>query len=73
MQQIILVNTRVPKKWQNIVNSDLEKVAAEFSNATIVDWFSASKGKDSFFYDDGVHLKREGASYYASIIAKAVQ
>lgn len=73
MQQIILVNTRVPKQWQDIVNSDLEKVAAEFSNATIVDWFSASKGKGSFFYDDGVHLSREGASYYASIISEAVQ
>ncbi len=72
MQQIILVNTRVPKKWQNIVNSDLDKVASEFPNATIVDWFSASKGKDSFFCNDGVHLEREGASYYASIIADAV-
>jgi hypothetical protein len=73
MQRIILVNTRVPKKWQDTVNSDLEKVASEFSNVIIVDWFSESKGKDSFFYDDGVHLKPEGASYYASIIAKAVR
>lgn len=73
MQQIIFVNTRVPKKWQDTVNSDLEKVATEFSNVTIVDWLSASKGKDSFFYDDGTHLNREGANYYASIIAEAIQ
>ena len=73
MQQIILVNTRVPKKWQDTVNSDLKKVAAEFPNTTIVDWFSASKGKDSFFSNDGVHLTREGANYYASIIAEALQ
>jgi len=73
MQQIILVNTRVPKNWQNTVNSDLEKASSEFSNVIIVDWFSESKGKDWFFTDDGVHLTREGASYYASIITEAIQ
>jgi peptidoglycan/LPS O-acetylase OafA/YrhL len=71
-QQVILVNTRVPRKWQNKVNSDLETVAAEFPNVTLVDWFSASQGKESIFYDDGVHLKEEGAKYYASLVSEAV-
>lgn len=73
IQQVILVNTRVPRKWQDTVNSDLKKVAAEFPNVAIADWFSASKGKASFFSDDGVHLTREGAGYYASMLAEAIQ
>lgn len=73
MKQIILVNVRVPRRWQDTVNSDLRTVAAEFSNTTLVDWFSASKGKDSFFYKDGVHLNQEGANYYASLICKAIK
>jgi len=73
MEQIVLVNTRVPRKWQNSVNSTLEEVAAEFPKAKIVDWYSASENKGSFFTNDGVHLKLEGAKYYASIVFEAIQ
>lgn len=73
VQQVVLVNTRVPKKWQNTVNTLLKKVALEFPNAMVVDWHSSSEGKDSYFYEDGVHLKREGAKSYAALVAKAIQ
>ncbi|GMX63713.1 acyltransferase family protein [Paenibacillus elgii] len=73
VQQIVLVNTRVPKKWQDTVNSALKETAAEFQNVTLVDWYSASEGKTTYFYDDGVHLKREGAEAYAALIAKAIE
>lgn len=73
VQQIVLVNTRVPRKWQNTVNLAITKVALDFPKATIVDWYSASAGNNSYFYDDGVHLRREGAKFYASHVAKVVQ
>lgn len=72
-KQIILVNTRVPRKWQDTVNAAINKVSKEFSNTTVVDWYSASEGKDDYFYSDGVHLKREGAQYYASILVNAIR
>ncbi|WP_412071087.1 acyltransferase family protein [Paenibacillus alvei] len=72
-QQIVLVNTRVPKKWQDTVNSALEEEAANFQNVTLVDWYSSSEGKDSYFTADGVHLQREGAEFYAALVAEAVQ
>ncbi|OAB47513.1 acyltransferase [Paenibacillus antarcticus] len=73
IQHIILVNTRVPRKWQNTVNSTLRKVAFDFPNVTVVDWHSSSKGKPAYFSEDGVHLTREGAAFYASLIANAIQ
>lgn len=73
VQQIVLVNTRVPKKWQDTVNSTLEKAAADFPNATLVDWYSSSEGKDSYFAADGVHLQKKGAEFYAALVAEAVQ
>jgi peptidoglycan/LPS O-acetylase OafA/YrhL len=73
VQQIVLVNTRVPRKWQDTVNSALTKVALDFPKATIVDWYSASEGNNSYFYNDGVHLRREGAEVYASLVAEVVQ
>lgn len=71
-KQVILVNTRVPRNWQDTVNATIAEVSNEFNNTAIVDWYSASEGKGEYFYRDGVHLNRDGAEYYASILAKAV-
>lgn len=73
MKQIVIVNTRVPKRWQDTVNSDLAEAAAEFPQATLVDWYAASQGKESYFYGDGVHLSPQGAECYASLISDAVK
>ncbi|WP_019120411.1 acyltransferase family protein [Brevibacillus massiliensis] len=71
-QQVILVNTRVPRPWEGVVNSTITEVAALFPHITLVDWYAASAGKSSFFAPDGVHLNREGAQFYASLLAKAI-
>ncbi|WP_438941204.1 acyltransferase family protein [Lysinibacillus parviboronicapiens] len=73
VEQIFLVNTRVPKEWQDTVNKSIKEVAEDFSNTTVVDWYTASEGKDNYFTQDGVHLQPKGAKYYASIIAEAVK
>lgn len=73
VEQILLVNTRVPRKWENNVNHNISKVSSEYSNTTVVDWYSASEGKDNYFYEDGVHLKPEGSKFYASLLVKALE
>jgi len=73
VEQIVIVNTRVPKRWQDTVNADLAEAAAEFPQATLVDWYSASRGKDSYFYNDGVHLSPQGAECYAALISDAIK
>lgn len=70
--RIILVNTRVPKPWESVVNAALAEVAAANRQVTLVDWHAASAGKDDFFYNDGVHLKPEGSAFYAKLLAEAV-
>jgi lysophospholipase L1-like esterase len=72
-QRVVLVTTRVPKGWQDTVNTNIKNIAGEFSNAKVVDWYSASEGKGDYFYKDGVHLKPDGARYYASLLAEALQ
>ncbi|RIV19680.1 acetyltransferase [Alicyclobacillaceae bacterium I2511] len=73
VQQIVLVNTRMPRPWQDTVNQTLAQVAAIFPKVTLVNWYDASAGKGSYFYPDGVHLDPTGAQYYASLLAKAVE
>jgi peptidoglycan/LPS O-acetylase OafA/YrhL len=72
VKQIVLVNTRVPRPWQDVVNSTLAEVAASFPHTTLVNWYNASAGKNSLFYSDGVHLQPDGAQFYASLLAKAI-
>ncbi|ANF97064.1 acyltransferase family protein [Paenibacillus bovis] len=72
-RQIYLVNTRVPRDWQDRVNASIQKVADDFHNVQVIDWYTASANKDQFFYQDGVHLKPEGAEYYASLLADTLQ
>jgi peptidoglycan/LPS O-acetylase OafA/YrhL len=72
VDHIYLVNTRVPRNWQDTVNKMLPEVAKEFSNVTIVDWYTASEGKDDYFSNDGVHLKKDGAQFYAAMLIDAI-
>ncbi|OBZ10172.1 acyltransferase family protein [Bacillus sp. FJAT-26390] len=71
-REILMVNTRVPRKWQDSVNKMLAETADNADNVTLVDWYTASKGKKDFFYADGVHLKRHGAEFYANMLAEAI-
>lgn len=71
-RQILLVNTRVPRKWQNDVNKLLASAADDRDNVTLVDWYAESKGKDAYFAKDGVHLNRSGAEDYAEMLEKAI-
>lgn len=68
---IVLVNTRVPRPWQNVVNSTISAVAASYPHAVLVNWFQASSNKNGWFYPDGVHLNPTGAHAYAKLLAKA--
>ncbi|MGE5702180.1 MAG: acyltransferase family protein, partial [Clostridia bacterium] len=72
VEQIILVNTRVPRPWEGVVNTTLAEIAAEFPNTTLVDWYTTSAGKNDYFAPDGVHLNIEGSQTYAALVAKAV-
>ncbi|WP_410984011.1 acyltransferase family protein [Bacillus cereus] len=71
-RKIILVNTRVPRPWESLVNEKLKEVASAYQNVTLVDWYSASAGNKAYFEPDGVHLTKAGAEAYAALVAKAV-
>lgn len=67
--EIILMNTRVPRKWQDTVNDMLTDVGGEYSNVRIGDWYGESAGHDEYFGKDGVHLGKTGSQAYAKLIA----
>ncbi len=73
LRRIVLVNTRVPRPWQDQVNETIAAVAGSYPNATVVNWYGDSAAYPQYFYPDGVHLDPAGAKYYASLLAQAVK
>lgn len=71
-RKVILVNTRVPRPWESVVNNKLKEISSKFSNITLVDWYSASAGKKEYFEPDGVHLTKAGEEAYTSLVVKSI-
>ena len=69
---VYLVTTRVPMALQDINNQLFRDVAAEYDNVEIIDWYAQSEGHDEYFWDDGTHLRPEGAEAYVMMLRKAI-
>ncbi len=72
-RHVIMINTRVPMPWQDVVNTLMAQVASSDPQVTLVNWYRASANKNSWFYPDGVHLNPTGAQAYANLLVHAVK
>lgn len=72
VREIVLINSRVPKPWESVVNDTLAKVVGDYPNARLIDWYGISSGHDEYFYQDGVHLNPAGAKAYCKMITEAL-
>ncbi len=58
---ILIINTRVPRPWQNDVNARLVDVVKHVAHAHLLNWYAISSNHDAYFFPDGVHLDSLGA------------
>lgn len=72
-RKILLVNVRVPRTWESVVNKSLAVNSKKYPNTMVVDWYSTSANHNEYFVKDGVHLKPAGAKAYAAMIERAIQ
>jgi peptidoglycan/LPS O-acetylase OafA/YrhL len=68
--EVILVNTAVPRPWRDGNNEIIRTVAARYANVTVVDWAKASEGRPEYFAPDGVHLVPTGVAVYVAEISR---
>ncbi|MEC0266884.1 acyltransferase family protein [Paenibacillus anseongense] len=71
-RKIVLMNTRVPRKWQDTVNDTLADASKKYVNVKLLDWHSFSEDKPDWFASDGVHLTTKGAEAYSNFILDSV-
>ncbi len=68
--EVILVNTAVPRPWRDGNNEIIRTVAARYANVSVVDWAKASEGRPEYFAPDGVHLVPTGVAVYVAEISR---
>ena len=71
-RRVFLVNNRVPRDWRAGNNTTLAKCANSTvfaaSRVYLIDWYSYSRNKPTWFYSDGFHLRPAGKSAYATLL-----
>lgn len=69
---VILVTVRVPLALQDMNNQLFAQVAAVHDNVSIADWYAVSANHAEYFWDDGTHLRPEGAEAYVNMLKTAI-
>ncbi|EEV50774.1 acyltransferase family protein [Enterococcus faecium] len=72
-KKVYWVNIKAPTGWEDTINATLAKLPNQYSNITMIDWYSESKNHPDFFYDDETHLNESGRTAYAKYIASVIQ
>lgn len=72
-RNIYLINSVVPRSWEESVNSVINEVASELSNVHVIDWYSLAKGKREWFYKDAIHPNLDGIEKYTQLIKNSVK
>jgi lysophospholipase L1-like esterase len=67
---VLLVNAKVERPWQDLVNQRLEAAAERHDNAVLVDWHALASQHPEWFAADGAHLRPAGARAFADLIRK---
>ena len=66
---VLLVNVKVPRRWEAEVNDRLAAAAERYPNIEVVDWRTVSESEDGLLWRDGHHLTPAGAERYADLMA----
>ncbi|UNL85252.1 acyltransferase family protein [Priestia koreensis] len=68
--QIFIVNTKVPRPWEDDVNVVINQKARQSKKIQLIDWYSHGSNHPEYFAPDGVHLQPSGARKLASLISQ---
>ena len=68
-RKLVFVNLTVPTPWEAPNNLMIADGVARHDGLTLVDWHSATLSRDGLLYEDGAHLRPEGAEYYAELVS----
>lgn len=65
---VMVINSRVPKPWEQVVNDMLLGAANERENVRLIDWHSIAVSNPQLLNSDAVHPNEEGIPIYITMI-----
>ena len=67
-ERVIVINSRVPRRWMEPNNELIAHVVPEFKNVALADWEAISRDHPEYFVSDGIHLSVEGQRAFVGVI-----
>jgi peptidoglycan/LPS O-acetylase OafA/YrhL len=71
-RRVVVVNAKVPRPWEDQVNSTFGDGVRRYKNAVLIDWHDIGDDHPEYFYDDAIHLNPQGRVAYADLVASAL-
>jgi hypothetical protein len=72
VERVLFVDVKCPTAWEAADNLMLQAAVKRYPRAALVGWHAASANRPDLFWDDGIHLRPDGARVYAALVAAAV-
>ncbi|MHB1433651.1 MAG: acyltransferase family protein [Streptosporangiaceae bacterium] len=69
---LLLVNTFVPRPWEQEVNDTIVAAARRFPNVLMINWHNAIEHHTNLLWGDGIHPQPIGGVLYARIVRAVV-
>ena len=71
--RVVVLTTKADRGWVPPNNDMLRALPAMYPNVRLVDWADAAAAcPGNCFYDDGIHLRPDGRTYFAQLITAAL-
>lgn len=68
-RRIYLVNTHVPRPWQDDVNDTLDRMRFHYDNVHLINWNEVLQTHPDWLYEDNIHTNPEGSEGFTAVIA----
>ncbi len=70
---LLLVNTFVPRSWEDEVNSTIAAAVRRYPNVRLINWHNAIEHHTSLLWSDGIHPMPVGGTFYAKVVKAVVR
>jgi hypothetical protein len=71
-RQVVVVNVRVPRRWEAGNNVVLAEGVKRYPNAVLMDWNAFTRANPGLIGGDGVHLGARSARAYTALVVDAL-
>ncbi len=68
LPRVIVVNLKVPRKWEAANNQVLADGVTRYPNTVLVDWYTYGMDHPELFAKDGIHIGAAGAKAYTALV-----